>query len=135
MSQSEPTEPLITELLADIAALTRELHAARLEHDIKITSLLSPEQHQRWKEIEKETKITIDAITETRDTLVKEAREYVLAAGEPIANDTIKITYVASGKTWDTGKLEGYAIAHPEINACAKEKKATTRVEFLDKKE
>jgi len=72
------------------------------------------------KERYDEVQFAIGAITERENTLSEEIKEVVIKSGESAKGQYLQAVYSKGKTTWDTKALEGYAVAHPEVNQLKK---------------
>lgn len=102
-----------------------QLVGFRQAHDSSVTevedvieqALMScPDLKQRYDNLQKEIKF----VSESERKLTSEIKEAVLKGGVSVKGELLHAIYSKGRTTWDGTKLEGFAIAHPEINECKK---------------
>ncbi len=94
--------------------------AVRLRYQEQIDKLLAPILSE-LRELELRRDTEIQAI-ETELAVLKEAiRLEVLSARKTIKGERIMAIYNKPRITWDNKGLEGFSVAHPEINAFRRE--------------
>jgi hypothetical protein len=102
--------------LDQLAELQSALDAWSAEKASAIDALIPDEIKARIAEVEKELAPKIAGINGDIETLTAEIKAEVLAKGETAKGKYIMATW-NKGRAggWDTGKLEGFALVHPEI--------------------
>ena len=85
-----------------------------------IDSVVPQEVKDRIAEIEAEFADKIEAMSDERRTLEAEIKGEVLASGRTIKGNTHAFTFTKGRTSWDTKLLDGYAVAHPELEVARK---------------
>ena len=70
---------------------------------------------EQWNSIKEEFQPMIDAANQTKDTLLDEIKTEVLSAGVTAKGTRIMAVWNKGRESWDAKKLNGFAMAHPEI--------------------
>lgn len=84
-----------------------------------IDSVIPAEVKAKIAEIEAEYAEN-DFISDTITALEKEIKADVEARRETVKGNYLMVTYSGGRTSWDNKGLEGYALAHPEINVFKK---------------
>ena len=96
------------------------------EWQMKIMSLLGDDLFYRMQEIGEHYGALLDQANSDRERVVKELQASIKTAavevGETVKANHYMAVFTQPKPTWDSGKLEGYAAAHPEILAFRTEK-------------
>ena len=101
---------------------TRE--ALTAEQQALIDSILTPEILAKVEEIKSEFAPKFEALEndtaylakkQEADTLTAEIKDDVVSAGETIKGSCLMAVYVKGRVSWDTKALDGYCVAHPEV--------------------
>lgn len=103
--------------LANIKAMCDALALQKAE---LIKTAIHAEVKARLDEIEAEFSDKLTAANEKAAALEAEVKTYVLAHGMSIKGDYLHAIYVKGRVTWDTKGIEGFAVAHPELNTFRK---------------
>lgn len=117
------------ESLADVrellAGTTNEIHDV-----IEEAMLASPDLNGRRAELEEQRKM----LTEKMAELTTDINSYVLLQEESIKSQRLQAVFSKGKTTWDTKKLEGYALAHPELLELKKTGKASVSIREVKEK-
>jgi ketol-acid reductoisomerase len=123
----------IVEKLNALAELCAAIDVMAILKQDEIDKVLTPEIKSALDAIEAEFAPKFAAAETNFVALKAEIETEVLAAGKSISGTHVRATYIkgrAGG--WDSGKLEGFAMAHPEILAARKpDGKPTVRFDPL----
>lgn len=103
--------------LGELCALADLLNIQKKE---AINKVLPPEIRAELAAIEIEFGDQIEAITQTLAVLETEIKLGVIALGETVKEGGYQAVFTKGKTSWDSKKLEGYALAHPEIAAAKK---------------
>ena len=101
-----------------------ELHAhlalVNADYENKRAAILAP-LHEQLTDLEEELAPIQSAISHEISTLETEIKEDVLHVGETVRGHSFMAVF-AKGRegSWDSNKLKGFAMAHPEILAAKK---------------
>ncbi len=107
---------MIERLLDDLKKLDKEVKAFRDEMKIRIDDLLTPEIKEKLARIDEYYKGVIDNSQALCNLLESEIKAEVLKQGPSVKSDNGYQAVYSKGRiTWDTKALNGYALAHPEI--------------------
>lgn len=123
----ETTEDILDELhslWAQRKSLVETFEAGKRS---AIESLLSPEIVAKLDEINSRRLDTllIDSQISECENDVKSA---VLYAGKSVKGRYLQATFVKGRRSWDLDKLDGYAVAHPEVLEFKKEVAPSVRI-------
>lgn len=104
--------------LADYQAQVQYL---ALEKQRLMDEAMPAEVKARLAEIETEFAGKTAAAQVNIDALTDEIKSAVIANGASVKADFIQAVWTKGRVSWDNKALDGYAVAHPEINAFRKE--------------
>ncbi len=93
------------------------LELARKAKAELVDGVLTPEIRERLAEIDAEFDPKIDALMQERAGLEAAIKAEVLRAGKTIKGTYHSFVWNKGRVSWDTKALDGYAKAHPEIEA------------------
>jgi hypothetical protein len=121
----------------EIEQKLEQLHLVETEYDAvqtnldnerngQIFELLGLETYSRFQEINAEFDTLLSQASEQRQTAVNtlqgEIKSATIEHGETVKTAHYMAVYAQPKPAWDNGKLEGFALVHPEILACRTEK-------------
>lgn len=95
-----------TAIQAEVEAATKDVYAALAK---------------RKAEIEAEFSGKAEAVDENIRKLTEEIKADVKTLGTTVKADHFQAVYVKGRVTWDTSKMDGYAVGHPEVLFMRKE--------------
>ena len=111
----------ITEKLDRLAELQSAPDAIRLQKQAIIDTILTDEIKAKLAEIDAEFAEPLRAAELQASELTDEIKADILAGGETVRGHYLMAVYVKGREGgWDSGKLKGFAMAHPEIMAAKK---------------
>lgn len=111
----------IHELLDRLAELQAAPDAIRLKKQELIDQVLTPEIKEKLAEIEAEFSEPLQAAQSAAAELEAEIKDIVLKECKTIKGSYLMAVWVKGREGgWDNGKLQGFAMAHPEILAAKK---------------
>jgi len=87
------------------------------EKQALIDTVLTPEIKEKLAEIDAEFDQKIEEISQERAALEAEIKQEVLEAGRTVKGTYHSFVWSKPRVSWDTKALDGYAAAHPEIQA------------------
>lgn len=111
---------MIKQMLDRLANYQAEVDALSLIKQDEIDKILTPEIKQAIEDIEAEFALKTEAARMNIDELTGEIKAAVIAEGESVKGEFLHAVYSKPRVTWDGKLLEGYAVAHPEINTARK---------------
>lgn len=114
--------------LAELQAKRDELQA-KLKADID--GVIPPEVKQAIADFELLHVNQAMPVQEEIATLEESIRSDVLAAGVTAKGEHLICTWNKPRVSWDTKGLDGYAVAHPELNAFRKEGEPSTTIKAV----
>jgi hypothetical protein len=92
-----------------------------LDKQSLIDSILTPEIKEKLEDINAEFSEKTDAVDANIKVLESEIGTEVIAQKATVKTDYMQVIYNKGREGgWDTSKLEGFALAHPEINVAKK---------------
>jgi hypothetical protein len=104
--------------------IRRHIQVAKVEIQAKIeaqTKDIYSAIANRKAEIEAEFAGKSEAVDENIRKLTEEIKADVKALGETVKAEHFQAVYVKGRVTWDTSKMDGYAVGHPEVLFMRKE--------------
>lgn len=111
-----------------LAELQAKREVIRLDKEAAIAKTLEPVKAQ-LDLIEAEYNVSyLDA---DLTALEADIRAEVLAAGSTAKGSSLICTWNKGRVSWDTKGLDGYAVAHPELNAFRKEGEPSTTIKAV----
>ncbi len=108
-------------LLNKLADLQNGLDALNLQKQALIESVLTPEIKAKLADIDAEFAPKIAVVSESIDPLTVEIKQAVLQSGASVKGAFLHAVWAKGRVSWDNKALDGYAAAHPELNAFRKE--------------
>jgi len=109
-----------TEKLNKLSELQAQADVIRMHFDDLRKSILTPEIQAQLDDIAAEERTSLDALQGGIDELTAEVKADVLNAGATVKGDYMMAVYNKGRVSWDTKGLDGFAIAHPEMQAFRK---------------
>lgn len=107
--------------LQQIDELNAQLDLVNIHKQDAINRVLTPEIKAELAAIDAEFGEQVKAINETLAIIEAEVKAGVVALGSTVKSGRYMAMYNKGRVTWDTKKMEGFAIAHPELAALRKE--------------
>ncbi len=107
----------IRKFLDVLGELYAQRDVIRLEKRTLLDSILTPEIRQQIADIEAEyapRSEELEARLSERETAVKRV---ILAFGDSVKGERLHAVYARGRVSWDTKRLDGYLVAHPELDA------------------
>jgi len=98
-----------------VYSLLESLADARAERES-----LSADLDAQIRALEEERAAVCFGVDQRIEKLERNIRSSVLAEGSSIKGTRLQAVYVKGRTTWDSRLLQGYAVAHPEIEAFKK---------------
>jgi hypothetical protein len=115
------------DLLEMYYTLSAEEESKKALYETELAELVPPEIKQSVEKFTAEHREFLSAITERKESLRAQIEKRVLAAGETAKSDHVSAIWIKGREGgWDSGKLKGFAMAHPEIMAAKKPDGAPT---------
>jgi len=87
------------------------------EKQALIDTVLTPEIKEKLAEIDAEFDPKIESVSQEKAALEAEIKQEVLEAGRTVKGTYHSFVWSKPRVSWDTKALDGYAAAHPEIQA------------------
>lgn len=119
----------IQEKLDQLADLRAASDALALQKQALIETVLTPEIKQKLADIDAEFTEKGATVNEKAAALEAEVRGAVLDLGASVKGTFLQCVWAKGKTTWDTKSLDGYALAHPEINVLRKVGEPTVRLQ------
>jgi len=117
-----------TEKLDRLAELDAHRDMVLVDKEALKQSIIPAEVKQQLRDIDSEYDPKLDAIAQERAQLEAEVKNDVMVSGESVKGETYRASYVKGRISWDTKALDGYAVAHPEIEKLRTEGAPTVRI-------
>lgn len=111
----------IKQKLCQIDELNAQLDLINIYKQDAINKVLTPEIKAELAAIDIEFGQQIEAITSTIAIIEADVKAGIVALGQTVKEGRFMAMYNKGRVTWDTKKMEGFALAHPEIAALRKE--------------
>jgi hypothetical protein len=111
----------IVEKLDRLAELQAAPDAIRLQKQALIDTILTDEIKAKLAEIDAEFSDPLRAAELQAAELADEIKAEIIAGGQTVKGNHLMAVYVKGREGgWDSAKLKGFAMAHPEIMAAKK---------------
>ena len=120
---------MITKLKLDrLAQVRAEKDLLRIKKQELIDSVLTHEIKTKIKAIDIEFEPIFDIANRAAADLEVEIKKEVIAKKEAVKGKLLQGSYSKGVRSWDLDKLDGYAVAHPEINQFKKPAKPSVSI-------
>lgn len=106
-------------LLDQLAELKAASEVTRLDFDAKRRSILAQVQVE-LDELDSEYNPLFETVSERIALLESEIKQLVLTGKTSVKGSSLHAVYMSPRVSFDVKQIEGYALAHPEINAMKK---------------
>lgn len=106
--------------LNELANIKAMLDALNLQKQELLAAAMPAEVRARLDEIEAEFSGKTETANEKAAALEAEIKAEIIAGGASVKGDYLHAIYAKGRVTWDTKGVEGFAVAHPELNAFRK---------------
>lgn len=117
----------VEEKLEELKRLDKEREAFQTEKRAKIDDILTDKIKEKLAKVDAYYDPAIANLNEISKQVEKEIKAVVLINGVSVKG-VYHAIYVRGRITWDSKKLDGYALAHPEINEARKTGKPSVRI-------
>jgi len=107
--------------LDQLAELQAQVEYIRLQKQVKIDAVLTPEIQAQLASIEAEFEQRVEEIAVAEDALTAEIKADVINGGATIKGANLQAVYTKGRVSWDSKVLEGLAIAIPQVLQAKKE--------------
>lgn len=114
-------ENSIKDKIRQLDELNAQLDLANIHKQDAINKVLTPEIKAELAAIDIEFGQQIEAITSTMAIVEADVKAGVVTLGQTVKEGRFMAMYNKGRVTWDTKKMEGFALAHPELAALRKE--------------
>jgi len=114
--------------LDQLADHKAEVDALNLRKQSAIDEILTPEMRAEIEAIEAEYNAKAEGAQENISNLQADIKQMVIDHGATVKGSFLMAVRNKGRTTWDTKKLAGYALAHPEINELKKVGKPTVSI-------
>lgn len=115
------TAEQIKQKIQQLDELNAQLDLVGINKQDAINQVLTPAIKAELAAIDAEFGEQVEAINETLAIIEAEIKAGVIALGSTVKEGRFMAMYNKGRVTWDTKKMEGFALAHPEIAALRKE--------------
>ena len=99
-----------------LSALQDQREVTRMDHDAKIAALLEPLAVQ-LAQLNAARDDDLSSFDDAIAALTDDVKADVLAHGETVRGARLMAVWVKGRTSWDSKRLAGYAVAHPEIDS------------------
>lgn len=106
----------ITELLNYLAELQATADLYRMKHEDMRAEIMAPVK-QQLTDLDAEFAPMFEAVNEQIAATTEQVKAAVIANGASVKGAHLQAVYAKGRTSWDSRGLDGYAVAHPEINA------------------
>lgn len=110
----------ITTKLDQLADMQAQLTVINMQFDDLRKQILTPELLAQLEAIEAERKTASEAAQAGIDQLTAEIKEATKTYGATVKGSHLQAVWSKPRVTWDSQKLDGFSVAHPEILAFRK---------------
>ena len=110
---------MIENLLDKLYEINAAADAVRLDYEAKRAAILATVQNE-LDALSAEYQPKLDAAGQNAATITEAIKAAVIEQGATVKGDYLMAVYSKPRVTWDSKLLDGYAVAHPEINAARK---------------
>ena len=117
----------IEKKLEELKELDNERQIIQLDKQAAVNAILTDEIKEKLDEIEVYYKSALEHLNELSNYIEHEIKSAVLDNGASVKGIYHAI-YVKGRVTWNSKALDGYALAHPEINKMRKTGKPSVRI-------
>jgi hypothetical protein len=107
------------DLLDQLAELRAASDISRLEYEAQRNIILQPVQDE-LRALDSEFNPMFNTVAERISELETQVKELVLAGGESVKGANLHAVYMRGRVSWETAKLEGFLVAHPELESLRK---------------
>jgi len=107
--------------LDQLAELQAQSDLLRLKKQELIDGILTPEIKAQISEVEAEFEPQEDAIKEKSSELETSVRDEVVELGQSVKGIALQAVFMNGRISWDTKGLDGYIVAHPELEQFRKQ--------------
>ena len=118
----------IYEKIEKYSDLTFGIDAVSQEKQALIDQVLTPEIKEKLAEIDAEFDPKADELSQQKSMLEADIKAEVLQAGQTVKGTFHSFVWSKPRVSWDTKALDGYALAHPEIQVFRSEGSASVSV-------
>lgn len=112
---------MIEQMLDQLAELEAQAAVIKLRKQEAVDTVITPEIAARLQEIDIEFAPMLESVASKQQDLAEQIKQAVLKVGHSVKGKFLQAVW-AKGREggWDSDKLKGYAMAHPEIMAAKK---------------
>lgn len=111
---------MIEKMLDELHDLQCKADDLRFAKDSEIQNAIPADIQKIIDAIEETYMDRVTDVNEEISLLTNEIKEQVKATGESVKGSHLMAVYTKPRVTWDTKGIEGFSVAHPEINAFRK---------------
>jgi hypothetical protein len=134
IDEQERHETIETAKLAIAQLEDRTLRSISLEHDRNarrraMIEAVSPDLALALDAFDQDFATAQSELNESIEKARERVKELTLKAQTTIKGQMMAATYIKASHSWDKDKIDGYAVAHKEIDVFRVEKSATVRIE------
>jgi len=105
----------IKKMLDDLADLEAHKQIIQMDKRVHIDSVLTPEIAQALSDIDAEFGDKMDVVNSKIEQLRNSIKPLVVQHGKTVKGSFMQAVWSKPRVTWDTARLEGFAVNHPEL--------------------
>lgn len=121
-------EEQIKQALNQLADYQAQQDTLRLEQEELINKLMPPEIKKAIEDIRAEYAVKSSAAAENIEQLQNEIKAAVKELGASVKSDLLHAVFSSGRTTWDSKGLDGYVVAHPEVEKFKKVGEASVSI-------
>ena len=114
--------------LDDLANLQAQAEVIRLEYEQRRKAIMTPEIQAQLDALDAEQATALEPVQAQIERTTEAVKSNILSIGESVKGTWLHAIYTKPRVTWDGKGLDGFAIAHPEINAFRKVGEASVSI-------
>lgn len=113
-------ELTIMSQLDKLKQIQDEMSKSKKEFDERIYALIPDEERLKVISLEDHRAEMLEKYDFMKQDLINDIKANIIALGKTVKGKYITAVWNKGRETWNGKLLDGYAIAHPEVNACKK---------------
>ena len=121
---------MIEKLLDELFDLRSAVDLLMSDKALALESVLTEDQRIQIRDINIEFDAKLETVNEKIAELESSIKERTLELGESVKTQHISATYISGRVTWDTKRLDGFLVAHPELVAFRKEGEPSVQIKI-----
>ena len=120
----------LDELIKTLEQLIAHIDLQKIEYNKLKNEILEPVVAD-LADLEAEFEQIIEPLQDYRKEIEKDIKSRIIERGQSLKGDNIHLIYSKPRVTWDTKGLEGYMVAHPEIEKFRRVGKGSGRIKYI----